>query len=102
MPLVVLLRRDRALVAVILLAITVVAWTYLLYLASRMGGMEMSADMAKPQMAVWGAVELLLTFVMWSVMMIAMMIPSALPMILLFTNRLNTIIFLPLQRWNQE
>ena len=86
MPLEVLLRRDRALVAVILLAITVVAWTYLLYLASRMGGMEMSADMAKPQMAVWGAVELLLTFVMWSVMMIAMMIPSALPTILLFTK----------------
>ncbi len=86
MRLEVLLRRDRALVAIILFAITTLAWTYLLYLASRMGGMEMSADMARPQMAAWGAVELLLTFVMWSVMMIAMMIPSALPMILLFAE----------------
>ena len=48
--------------------------------------MEMSTDVAIPRMDAWGPVELLLTFVMWSVMMIAMMIPSAVPMILLFTK----------------
>jgi len=86
MPLEVLLKRDRTVVAVSLVAITALAWTYLLYLASRMGGMELSADMALPQMDAWGPVELLLTFVMWSVMMVAMMIPSAVPLILLFTK----------------
>ena len=85
-PLEALLKRDRAVVAVSLVAITALAWTYLLYLASRMGGMEISADMALPQMDAWGPVELLLTFFMWSVMMVAMMIPSAAPMILLFTK----------------
>jgi len=85
-PLEALLRRDRVVVAVGLFAITALTWTYLLYLASRMGGMEMSAGVARPQMVAWGPVDLLLTFVMWSVMMIAMMIPSAVPMILLFAK----------------
>ena len=91
MPLEALLKRDRTVVAVSLVAVTALAWTYLLYLASRMGGMEMggmemSTNMALPQMDAWGPVELLLTFVMWSVMMVAMMIPSAVPLILLFTK----------------
>jgi len=82
----VLLKRDRTVVAVSLVLITALAWTYLLYLASGMGGLGVSTDMAVPQMDAWGPVELLLTFVMWSVMMVAMMIPSAVPMILLFTK----------------
>lgn len=91
MPLEALLKRDRTVVAVSLVAVTALAWTYLLYLASRMGGMEMggmemSTNMALPQMDAWGPVELLLTFVMWSVMMVAMMIPSAVPLILVFTK----------------
>ncbi len=86
MPLEVLLKRDRTVVAVSLVAVTALAWTYLLYLASRMGRTELSTDMALPQMDAWGPVELLLTFVMWSVMMVAMMIPSAVPLILLFTK----------------
>ena len=91
MPLEALLKRDRTVVAVSLVAVTALAWTYLLYLASRMsgmemGGMEMSTNMALPQMDAWGPVELLLMFVMWSVMMVAMMIPSAVPLILVFTK----------------
>ncbi len=82
----VLLKRDRTVVAVGLVLITALAWTYLLYLASGMGGLGMSTDVAVPQMDAWGPVELLLTFIMWSVMMVAMMIPSAVPMILLFTK----------------
>ena len=34
----------------------------------------------------WGASELLLTFVMWSVMMVGMMAMSALPVLLLFAG----------------
>ena len=80
-----LLRRDRTVIAVGLLAVTALAWVYIIYLASRMGGME-GAEMAMPRVEAWGSVELLLTFIMWSVMMFAMMVPSAAPMILLFTK----------------
>jgi len=49
-----------------------------------MEGMDMS--MAMPRTEAWGPVELLMLFLMWVVMMIAMMIPSAAPMILLFAS----------------
>jgi len=56
-----------------------VAWTYLLHLKSTMADMDMPG-MVMP----WGAVDVLLLFVMWAVMMVAMMVPSAAPMILTF------------------
>jgi predicted metal-binding membrane protein len=54
----------------------------------------------QPQLNVWSIGYLLPTFVMWTIMMVAMMLPSAAPMILLFARvsrragpRLNTMIF---------
>ncbi len=47
-----------------------------------MAGMEMAA--ASP--ISWGPEEALLLFAMWSVMMVAMMLPSAAPVILLFSR----------------
>jgi predicted metal-binding membrane protein len=73
------LRRDRTVVLVGLAAVTLIAWTYLVYLVWKMrttGTMDSALDMAMPQMQSWGAVELLLLFVMWAVMMVAMMVPS--------------------------
>lgn len=46
----------------------------------------MIAGMAMPMMLPWGAADFVLTFVMWSVMMVAMMVPSAAPMILTFAR----------------
>jgi predicted metal-binding membrane protein len=43
----------------------------------------MHAAMGMPEMAEWGTSELIMLFVMWTVMMIAMMLPSAAPIILL-------------------
>jgi len=61
------------------------AWLHLVRLAAEMD--EMTAmGMAMPQMASWDALELLLGFLMWTVMMVAMMVPSAAPMILLFAR----------------
>lgn len=60
------------------------AWAYTAYLAWDMGRMDM--EMAMPQMQGWGPVEYLLMFVMWAVMMVAMMVPSAAPMVLMFAN----------------
>jgi predicted metal-binding membrane protein len=49
---------------------------------SGMAGMDMSAD----AFASWGMREAFLLFAMWAVMMVAMMLPSATPMILLFAR----------------
>jgi predicted metal-binding membrane protein len=43
----------------------------------------MGSDMTMPQMRAWGVVDLVLVFVMWAVMMVAMMVPSASPLILM-------------------
>ncbi|MBI3028893.1 MAG: DUF2182 domain-containing protein [Candidatus Rokubacteria bacterium] len=50
--------------------------------------MSAMADMgmAMPQMTPWGPTDFLLVFLMWAVMMVAMMVPSASPMILVFAT----------------
>ncbi|RMF89851.1 MAG: DUF2182 domain-containing protein, partial [Nitrospinota bacterium] len=75
------LKRDRVLIVTGLALITGLAWIYLFDLAWHM---EMGLEMALPQMRSWGERDFLLMFLMWAVMMIAMMLPSAAPMILLF------------------
>ncbi|MGH8655447.1 MAG: DUF2182 domain-containing protein [Gammaproteobacteria bacterium] len=87
-----MVRRDRTVVVAGLAAVTLVAWIYLLSMASRMnaadamGVMDMAPEMAMPAMQGWGAVELLLLFVMWGVMMVAMMVPSVAPLVLMFAR----------------
>jgi predicted metal-binding membrane protein len=73
--------RDRAIVLASLVAIVGVAWAYLLGLSRAMSGMDDMPDMAMEPVAG----SFLLTTIMWSVMMVGMMLPSATPMILLFT-----------------
>jgi predicted metal-binding membrane protein len=95
-PLESLLRRDRLIVACALGVIAVLAWSYVLWLAADMdmSGMDMSgfrmvpagAAMMAPAAAPWSAVEFAFVFVMWAVMMIGMMTPSAAPMILMYAR----------------
>src|SRR4030081_2487857 len=90
------LRRDRLVVAGALAMIAALAWSYVLWLAADMdmGGMDMSdfrmipAGMGfmMPANAPWNAIEFAFVFVMWVVMMIGMMMPSATPMILLYAR----------------
>jgi predicted metal-binding membrane protein len=85
-PLERLLRRDRFILALGLAAITLLAWMYLVRMAGDMRSMPMDAEMAAMGMAdphVWGPADWVMLFVMWSVMMVAMMLPSAAPVILL-------------------
>ena len=79
-----LLKRDRALILVSLAGITALSWVYLVVQARSMDMPMSMAEMAA--MAPQGPLEFLLTFVMWLVMMIGMMLPSAAPMILLFNT----------------
>jgi predicted metal-binding membrane protein len=81
------LRRDRAIVITGVVALVAVSWLYLLRMAGDMAEMQRHAamGMAMPSMQSWSGVELLLLFVMWAVMMVAMMTPSATPMVLMFS-----------------
>jgi len=77
------LRRDRVVISAGLVGVAALGWVYLLYLARNMAGMDMGSDMAMPQMQTWGPIDVALLFVMWVVMMVAMMVPSASPLILM-------------------
>lgn len=72
-------RRGRGVVLASLLGIAALAWVYLFWGASRMGGIDMSMARAGPGSAPFAA-----TFLMWAVMMVGMMLPSAAPAILLY------------------
>ncbi|MBX6369954.1 MAG: DUF2182 domain-containing protein [Rhodospirillales bacterium] len=74
------LRREQATVVAMLVAITVATWTYILRLAVAMpmNRMMMPRD--------WTVHEALFMFVMWSAMMVAMMVPSASPMVLIYAR----------------
>jgi predicted metal-binding membrane protein len=80
------LKRDRTIVLAGVAGLSALAWAYLLVLARRMPHEDMTMAMAMPHMQIWGATEVLLTWVMWAVMMVAMMTPSAAPMILTFAT----------------
>jgi predicted metal-binding membrane protein len=81
-------RRDRTIVLSGLVGVTILAWIYMFYLAGSMGDTSsmgnMGTAMASPHMETWEPVDLALAFVMWVVMMVAMMVPSASPMILMY------------------
>jgi predicted metal-binding membrane protein len=84
----ILLKRDRYIVLAGLGGLTLLAWVYMLGEARGMAltghcscaGMRMSG----PDTKAWSASTLLPLFLMWSEMMVAMMLPSAAPMILTF------------------
>jgi predicted metal-binding membrane protein len=80
------LKHDRAIVLAGVVGLSVLAWAYLLTLAWRMPHQDMAMTIAMPHMQAWGTTESLLTWVMWAVMMVAMMTPSAAPMILTFAT----------------
>ncbi|HSH08251.1 MAG TPA: DUF2182 domain-containing protein [Burkholderiales bacterium] len=77
-----LLKRDRLTVGAALVLIVLLAWGYTAYLAR---SIDMSGGgMAMPQLQAWSAGMFAFMVVMWFVMMVAMMLPSAAPMILTF------------------
>jgi predicted metal-binding membrane protein len=96
------LRRDRAIVASALAAITALAWAYVLWLALHMHmgmeapmtipkamGMAEMGDMGTmlaPAFRPWSGAEFAFTFAMWTMMMVGMMTPSVAPMVLLYAS----------------
>lgn len=82
------LRRDRVIVVVALLAIVILAWGYLFFGAGMNMDEMSSMPMAEQQLA-WTPSYAALVLGMWAVMMAAMMLPSAAPMILLYSTIAN-------------
>src|SRR3984893_11083013 len=80
-----LLRQDRAIVVVGAAAIALIGWAYLFFEGWAMQHMDLVA-MAMPSTGAWSLMDLLLVFAMWAVMMVAMMVPSATPMLLIFAT----------------
>lgn len=89
-----ILQRDRVIVIAGLMAITLLAWAYVINLSFRMAGagmnelpsMDMSSAQMMPNAQAWQIEDLFFTLLMWAVMMVAMMTPSATPMILTFAG----------------
>ena len=79
-------RRDRLVVLAGLAVAAALAWLYLIDMALDMGGDMAHADGAMMQMQAWSVIDGLLMWAMWAVMMVAMMVPGAAPMILIFAR----------------
>jgi predicted metal-binding membrane protein len=79
------LRKDRLVVAVGLVALTGLAWAYLAHSASLMRS-HLGMAMATAEAAPWSMGQAAGLALMWIVMMIAMMLPSVAPVILLFAG----------------
>lgn len=79
-------RHERGAIILALLGVTVIAWLYLLTIGWDTSDMAMDdmPDMAMPMAAPWTPTIFALTFAMWWVMMIGMMVPSTVPMVLTF------------------
>ncbi len=90
-------RRDRAIVSIALIILTLLAWLYVLRLAAdmEMGSMDMTGTrmvstgirmVMTSRLQAWSGAEFAFIFLMWSVMMVAMMLPSATPIVLLYAR----------------
>ena len=93
-----ILRKERLIVGGCLAVMVLIAWWYLFHTRAAMTAMDMSGmnmpgmDMSKMDMSgmnmaesqQWGTLGVFLLFVMWTVMMVAMMVPSAAPMVFAF------------------
>jgi predicted metal-binding membrane protein len=79
-------RRERAVTLTALVVLAALAWASVVLSTGR--GVDSMADM--PGMAMgataWGARDVSVAAAMWAVMMVAMMLPSAAPMILMFAT----------------
>jgi len=74
-------RWDRIAILAGLAGVTALAWIYLVWMARDMGSMGAVCAM---QLRPWSGTDFLLMFLMWAVMMVGMMVPSAAPMALVY------------------
>lgn len=76
--------RDRMLVLWSVLALAALSWAYTIYLGVSAASMPMGGGMSMPAMMMWSWTDFLFMFVMWAVMMFAMMLPSVTPTVMIY------------------
>lgn len=76
-------KRDRSVVLAGLVVLSALSWGYLFFDAWRMQ-QGLGCCVALPDLRAWTVPDLALLFVMWAVMMVAMMTPTVGPMVLTF------------------
>ncbi|HJV81967.1 DUF2182 domain-containing protein [Noviherbaspirillum sp.] len=74
---------DRAPLIAGLCGVAGLSWAYLIYQDWAMRHMDI-VEMAMPSLEEWSVADLFLVFSMWAIMMVAMMLPSVTPVVLLF------------------
>ena len=81
-----ILKRDRLVIVAGLILLTLASWAYLFYDDWRMRTTGSCCKLAEVDLRKWLSWDLLLLFVMWAIMMVAMMAPTAAPMVLTFAS----------------
>ncbi len=76
-------QRDRIAILSALIGVIVLAWAYVIYLRVQMPAMGV-ADSGR--MHQWTSVDFAFMFAMWAIMMVGMMLPSVIPMTLLYAG----------------
>ena len=77
-----MLRRERLIVLSAIATLIVLAWAYTVGVALQ--STPMAGGMTMPAMMAWTGVDFAYMFAMWAVMMVAMMMPSATPTVLIY------------------
>ena len=96
-----LFKRDRRILIAAIAVLTALAWVYLIWLARGMSmdsptmpdmpdmpGMDMGGmgSVLAPMIRAWTPTDFAFIFLMWAIMMVGMMAPSAAPMILIYAR----------------
>lgn len=85
------MHKTQSAILLSLLTVIVSAWAYLIYQHWQMTSLPMSEMWMPPSQASdWKSLDFLLVYLMWAAMMAAMMLPSAIPMILTFSRVAKT------------
>ncbi len=67
--------------------VAALSWAYIFYMVWGIEQMDLAADsLLMPRMIGWDGTDLVLVFVMWAIMMAAMMLPAATPLLLLLAR----------------
>lgn len=76
------LKRERRLVLAAMVSLVLLAWAYTVYLGIQ--HRSIAGAMAMPKMMQWSSADVIFMFIMWAVMMFAMMLPSVTPTVMIF------------------
>jgi predicted metal-binding membrane protein len=79
------LKRDRAVMVATMIAVTILCWIYMVRMAGDMVSAEsMNLPSRFGRLMTWCGADYPMTFLMWAVMMVGMMIPAVAPQVLTF------------------